>query len=138
MTRDGLKGISVFTSFTGFQLAKDKSYLVNVPFVILEWHFRDSDQQDGKYVSVEVVTHTGDKIVFNDGSTGVYRQLSEITEARLAADRPDAQSGLICPNGLRVSDYFRDDATGEIRPSVPDGGKRGKGGWVKGSTYYLA
>lgn len=53
----------------------DKEALIGVPFVITRVVFRAGDYQDTEYVSVEATARSLGQVVFNDGSTGIRRQL---------------------------------------------------------------
>ena len=120
----------------GFEVVQDKDLLVNAPFVILSWRTTTSTKYAGTFVSVMCVgIATTDrkqsdkfvdvKFVFNDGSTGVMKQLHKI-EAISGNDSSvdEALGGLICRNGLRESTYpYTDKTTGEISQAT---------------TYYLA
>lgn len=97
-----------------------KDDLVGKPFFIYDWQFSVGDL--GQYVTVRAVLPSDEKVVFSDGSTGICRQLMEITSARQKAGKPIA-GGLLCKRGLRRSDYAADPENG--RPSA-------------GTTYYLA
>lgn len=98
----------------------DKSKLVEVPFVILDFRFSDGLGATGQKVSVEVMTKTGEKLVFNDGSTGVFTQIADHEEDwkdQIANGRP-----ILISNGLRVSEYTY---------KAPDGSEK------PAKTYYL-
>ncbi len=60
----------------------DKESLLGVPFVITSFTFRQSDMAKVEYVSVEATTKDDQRIVFNDGSTGVRRDLVNYCAAR--------------------------------------------------------
>lgn len=111
---------------TGFKVT-DKSKLVNVSLMILEWRFNDGDFGDSGFVSVAAVTRNGDKVIFNDGSTGIYRQLRRVTDQRQARNHPTPQAGLLVEGGLTRSDY---------ETEVP--GKDGKPVRTPATTFYLA
>jgi hypothetical protein len=117
---------------TGFDvLSTDaKGTLCGVPFVIVEWRFNEGDA--GEFVSVSLVTEDGRKLVLNDGSTGIYQQLKEITGERLARGIT-AQTGLAVRKGLRVNEY-------EYSPTLGRAVKRGESApdKAKAKTYYLA
>ncbi len=53
----------------------DKNELVGIPFVITSFTFRESDMAAVEYVSVEAITKDNQRIVFNDGSVGIRRDL---------------------------------------------------------------
>lgn len=81
----------------------EKGRLEKVPFVILEWDFHDGDK--GRFVSALIVTKSGEKLILNDGSTGILRQLTRITESRVSRGVANPQASLTVPGGLRRSDY---------------------------------
>jgi hypothetical protein len=64
----------------GHRLVKDLRELLGVPFVIRRLVWREGLSPSGYYVSCESVTATNEPIVFNDGSTGVYRQVVSFLE----------------------------------------------------------
>lgn len=109
---------------TGFAVV-DKSRLVQVPFIIVEWRFNKSLMSDDGFVSAAVVTKNGDKWVINDGSTGIRQQLQAVTRRRLANKSASPQAGLMVPAGLTRSDY-----------DVPDPAREGK--TMPATTYYLS
>lgn len=62
----------------------DKAGLEGMPFIMTSFTFRPGTNKPGAkkgeiifgdYVSVEAVTYTNQRIVFNDGSTGIRRQV---------------------------------------------------------------
>ena len=111
---------------TGFAVlpTDEKNRLIKVPFVILEWRFSEGD--NGEFVSALIVTDKGEKLVLNDGSTGIRDQLRKVTENRISRGAADdvAHRGLSVPGGLRVSEYdYTDESTGKTS---------------KARTYYLA
>lgn len=56
--------------------ADEKDELIGVPFVITGITFRPSDKKEGgDYVSLEATTKDNERIVINDGSTGIRRQI---------------------------------------------------------------
>ena len=117
----------------GFEVlpTADKPRLKGVPFMILEWRFAEG--KEGEMVTAMIVTEQGEKLILNDGSTGVKDQLKRITAKRIA-DRGmnpvAAQTNLHCPRGVRVSTYPRKDETGAIMLD-------GKGLPLMGTTIYL-
>lgn len=87
----------------------DKDMLIGVPFVITQWINRPS-QGMGEYVVVRATTREG-KVVFADGSTGIKEQLIAFAERQ--GDKP-----ILCPKGLRVSQYqYKNPDTGEVAPA---------------------
>ncbi len=60
----------------------EKEELLGVPFVITSFTFRQSDMAKVEYVSVEATTKDDRRIVFNDGSTGIRRDLVNYCAAR--------------------------------------------------------
>lgn len=97
----------------------DKSDLVGVEFIVLRWRFTvpkegqprysTENNPEGEFVSVECITHENRKVVFNDGSTGVYAQLKAVSET-------GRNQGGKCVKGLRVSEYEYEstDARGKV------------------------
>lgn len=117
---------------TGFKVV-EKDSLVGVPFVILSATFREGDYGDDGYVSIEAVTKNNDKVVINDGSSGIRDQMRRIVAQRHKAgvNMPDA--GIVCPDGLTRSDYWRNAETGETSTKRPDGK-----GWEPATTFYIS
>lgn len=106
---------------------RDKEQLVNVPLALRAWRF--SRSETGAYVICFCVTHENEQIIFTDGSTGIYRDLSRITSKRLESDFPYPFEFLKVPNGLRVSEYGLNE---ENRPA--EDGEKVVG---QGRTFYL-
>lgn len=98
----------------GFSVVTDKIRYVGMPLIILSWRF--SEGEFGEMVSLMVVTETGEKVIINDGSTGICAQLREITNRGFSG-------AMWCEKGLRVSNYSYDD---------------GKGAPRQASTFYIA
>jgi hypothetical protein len=93
-----------------YRLLEDKRALIGVPFFINNWRFQPSDT--GGYVIVRCVARLpenpqGQKIVFTDGSTGIYAQLEKITKTT------GKQSRMMVRHGLNMSEYDKelDDGT---------------------------
>lgn len=128
---NGLPLDSITDYGTGFVLT-DKAALVGVPFVIVQWRF-NAGKYGEEFVSVEAITKHDEKVIFNDGSTGVARQLRGVTDKRNREGSAFPQAGLIVAGGLSRTDYFYNEDTRETS-SVPMTGK----GWAPASTYYLA
>jgi hypothetical protein len=100
----------------GSEFIQDKSRLVGTPFLVLDWRFIIDEETKREYVNVLVMNPQGAKARFNDGSTGVYQQLKQVTE----------QAGIVaieCRLGLRKSDYTYTNDKGETSKAV---------------TYYLS
>lgn len=91
----------------GFAVCSDKSVLVGKPFILLQWTFREGDH--GAYVSINIVTEDGAKLILNDGSKGIFAQLSN-----LSAETGRVGGGL-APAGLKRSDYTYTDADGNSK-----------------------
>lgn len=111
---------------TGFSMV-DKSELLGLDFLILEWQRRKSDfKQD--YVFVTAVTSDDRKVMFSDGSmtSGLASQLEMVAEQRASRGVPEhlQRMNLYIPRGLDASDYmYFDEAVGKDIPA---------------RTYYLA
>lgn len=93
----------------------DKRRLVGVPFVILSFDFTPGDY-GADFVSAMIVTKGGEKLIVNDGSSGVCAQLRDIA-ARMP---PGAKHrGIVCKHGLRASDYtYHDERSGVDAPAT--------------------
>ena len=88
------------TTVTGLDdwgpVISDKDALIDCPFIIVKFAFRDGDY--GEYVAAEIITSDDEKFVVTDGSAGIYRQLKALAE--------DGKTGAVfAPKGLRRSDY---------------------------------
>lgn len=94
-------GILTFEGSAYSVLDKDK--LIGVPFMIADVRFWHSDKYDREAVSVMLLTKTTiedkDHFVINDGSTGIYEQVKQMVQSS------GRKAGIMCPNGLRVSEY---------------------------------
>ena len=108
---------------TGFKVlpTDEKNKLVGQPFVILGWDFHESDKSSDPFVSILVVTKTGEKFVLNDGGTGIRRQMQSLGESRPFA----------VPAGLTRSDFYYNETTGEVSNKPKDG-------YSTATTYYLS
>ncbi len=98
-----------------------KDVLVGVPFAIADIRFYKGSY--GTACAVLCVTEDGRKLVFNDGSTGVYRQCLAMVK------KYGRRGGFFCPKGLRAHtyDWVEKDFDGN-----PIGEPR------KATTYYVA
>jgi hypothetical protein len=99
---DGIKSLDIVDN-------KDK--LIGVPFLIVQWRFNESekykndDGTNGSFVSAEVMLQDGTLLVLNDGSTGIARQLRELSDRRIAAGHAMPYAGRAVNKGLRKSEY---------------------------------
>lgn len=101
----------------------EKDVLVGKPFVVLSYSF-SAGSYSKSFVSVRVMTEQNEKLVFNDGSTGVRDQLQRLADKGI-------QTGILCSHGLRVSEFFYNEDTKETS-NVP------KDGFKPASTFYLS
>lgn len=106
---------------SAWELLKDKSKLVDVPFMIAD--VRHYDGQFGGAVAVMLITQQplpgfdSCNYVINDGSTGLYQQVvNMIYNAK-------QKTGILCKRGLRASSYDYEAPDGNIIPAT---------------TYYVA
>ena len=121
LTEDGHAVESISEYGSGTEIVIDKRTLIGKPFAIVEWRFHEGTF--GGFVSALLVTERGEKLVLNDGSAGIYRQLVGVTAARTDRGVVAPQVGLLCKKGLRVSEYEYDNGNGKMTPA---------------STFYLA
>lgn len=110
-------------------LLTDKDKLVGRAFLAVQWKFHQSKEYLGsEYVSVYVITQDSlngeTHFVINDGSTGICRQLRELTNAREDNGHKSPYSGALVKGGLKLSEYDRTDEKGTVIG--------------KGKTYYLS
>lgn len=128
LTDNGIAIESTSDYGTGFHVV-DKSSLVGVPFLIIEWafntsaKFKDENGEPLVFVSALAVTKHNEKVIFNDGSTGIRKQLADITDRRISQGHPTPNKGLAVANGLVRSDYTFLDGNGVEQ---------------EGTTYYLS
>lgn len=115
----GLAQVDSSTFGTGYELLEKKDRLVGTPFAILDWAFREGDyDKDRGYVSLIVLTKSGEKWIVNDGSTGIYDQMKGI-DKKLGGTPTVIKVG----KGLRKSEYTFVDDKGVEKPAT---------------TYYLS
>ena len=94
----------------GFTLV-EKDKLVGVPFVLIDYTVHtsttnfDENGEGLKFVTVRCVTQEDKRVAFNDGSTGVARQLRDLAAREI-------YGGIYVQNGLRVSEYEVTDDKG--------------------------
>lgn len=109
---------------SGFEVlpTKEKARLVGVPFIIVEWHFSEGDR--GEFVSLTIVTKHNEKLILNDGSSGILAQVHDLESRGIAAP-------VVVKKGLRASVYYFDPANPEekSRDAVE--------GWDRAETFYL-
>ena len=84
----------------GFQMLEQdaKRRLVDQELVIIDTRMISRD--DGDFAVVYVITRPGEKFMFLDGSTGIYKQLVEW--------KPEGGLSMHVPHGLRASDYKKE------------------------------
>ena len=97
-----------------WRLIKDKSTLVNVPFIIAKVRFNEGNL--GGFASVCCYLEDKSKIIFNDGGSGVYDTLR-------GYEAQGRTSGIRCLGGLRASHYKKELDDGRV---------------IDATTYYLA
>lgn len=99
--------------------AIDKGKLVNVPFLLLGWTLsRPEDSNNGQYIVARGITQAGKRFRFADGSTGIFKQLVQITQTRIQNGEQYPNAGLYCESGLRKSDYTFVDEKGQTQDAT--------------------
>jgi hypothetical protein len=114
-------GVLDFSDFgTGFAVltTEEKRTLVGTPCAIIDWRFNFDDENGGEFVSLSIVTEDGRKVIVNDGSTGIYAQMSKLEEKN-----PGVRGVIKLRKGFTVSDYTHVDEKGKKTPAT---------------TYYLS
>lgn len=81
----------------GFKVTKDKDRLVEVPFIIIQSQFWMGDYNE--FASLMIVTERDQKIITNDGGSGVC------TDLRRMINKTGRNGGFYVPNGYRKSEY---------------------------------
>jgi hypothetical protein len=95
------------------------SELVGVPFKVVGVHLNFTDlSSEGTYANIRCITLDSRKVSFNDGSTGVYKQLKDIA-AKWQKDNMPARPILV-KGGLRASVYHWDEQSQAITPGNPN------------------
>jgi hypothetical protein len=90
--------------------SKEKGRLVGVPFFLLNW--RQNEGDFGSFWSLIIVTKADEKLVLNDGSTGIGAQMDAIAES-------GNTKAIYVKKGLRVSKYeYEDPKTHERKPAA--------------------
>lgn len=108
-----VSGIEDFGS--GFVLT-EKDQLKGAEMLLLQWRFSEGDF--GPFVSVAALTRDGRRVIFNDGSTGVYAQLQNVSRIRQRNGETNVQAGLTAKHGLKESTYTYTDSMGDKRPAT--------------------
>lgn len=103
----------------------DKKLLEGVPHIITRIVFRPSGKSDKNYVSVEAITKDNEQVVYNDGSTGIRRQLMNYAlakgwavpaeEAHTVISEAKAQPNNVLDYGDLPIDMFDWDLPAEMR-----------------------
>lgn len=93
----------------------EKDRLIGVECMFLSWRFNPGKFAD-EFVTALIVTRAGEKYLMNDGSSGICKQLQQVTETT------GREGGMYVRNGLSRSDYEYEDENGEMKPA---------------STYYI-
>lgn len=108
----GISVESIAEYGSGFEVA-EKNRLIGNPFIVVDGKVNHGEY--GDFVSLLVVTKANEKLIINDGSTGIYHQCLELLTHRKTL------AGVVCAHGLRKSTY----------PIEIDGSER------QATTYYL-
>jgi hypothetical protein len=90
-TLAAMQGEDVFEA-AGYAVV-EKDELVKKPFIVTGVTFRESDQNNTGYVSLEATTADNEKVVINDGSTGILAQIVHLAVTR-GVFLPDADTAL--------------------------------------------
>lgn len=120
----------------GYEKLENKDRLLDTPIVLIDWTDFQSKEYGATAKSVRLMTFAGEKFRIADGSTGLFKQLDEITNVRLKQGHKTPTQGLIVRGGLRKSEYWVSTADGramteEEAEQTPKELKK------KATTYYL-
>lgn len=106
----------------------DKETLLGKPFLIVDIRLNTSGEY-GEFVSICALTEANDRIVFNDGSTGILAQAKDLLGQGLVA-------GVVVKRGLRKSEYTYQETDFDGKPVIdPKTGKEKPP--TPATTYYL-
>lgn len=100
----------------------DKDTLVGVPFMICDVRVSWSTKFDSPFVNILALTKDNEKIVINDGSTGIMEQMLHML------NKSKRKAGIVCNGGLRKSEYKVD-----VYDAFKDETKT-----IEAATYYIA
>lgn len=97
----------------GFSIINDKGNLCGIPLFLLGWNFNTSTKGEGEFVSVYVLAKMpgikgAAKLIVNDGSVGLCKQLRDYTNAT------GRTKGMKAERGLTRSDYEK-EINGEMK-----------------------
>jgi hypothetical protein len=120
----------------GYEKLENKDRLLDTPIVLIDWSEFQSKEYGATATSVRIMTFAGEKFRIADGSTGIFRQLEEISNVRVKAGHKTPTQGLIVRGGLRKSEYWVSTVDGralteEEAEQTPKELKK------KATTYYL-
>lgn len=85
LTYDELMNSQTVDVIPGWALIEDKEELRGVPFAVVRATFRPTALSTSEYVSVYAIAKNLGNIVFNDGSTGIRRQVLDYLIAKQIA-----------------------------------------------------
>lgn len=133
------------TSVVEGRTLRDKSDLIGVPHIITAVSFRPVDAKNARdFVSVEATDVNDLAIVYNDGSTGIRRQIVAYLQAHGQLSRDmnpdDVVSGIKGAMGESVTFEFSNDGTGIPTLAAPRGLRVSdyESEYGPAKTYYLA
>jgi hypothetical protein len=109
---------------------KEKNVLLDRPLLVRAVKFMVDRATGNEYANFWVIRDDDRLFRVTDGGSGMYRQIGELVEERLAAGHPTPYNYFLFPNGLQKSEYLL-DAAGNI---TEDEGEA----TAKGATYYFA
>jgi hypothetical protein len=90
----------------GYERTDNKDRFCDTPLVLVDWTVFMSSEFNQPASSIRIMTFAGEKFRISDGSTGIHKQLEELTAVRVRQGRPTPRQGLILKGGLRKSEYW--------------------------------
>jgi len=106
----------------GYEILRDKSRLVNMPFLIIDW--KEILGDTGPYTTIRLITSDARRYRLSDGSSGIHKQLSTMTSQH------GLSGGVSVKGGLRKSTFWLDRDDRVVDADDPDATRMA-------STYYL-
>jgi hypothetical protein len=98
----------------------DKDVLAGTPFMLLSWRFNKGTW--GEFVSCEIMDNSGNHAILNDGSSGICKQLRDLTDYRTENGHPTPSALRYVKSGVKASRYTHE---------MEDGTE------IQAVTYYL-
>lgn len=103
-----------YAQLSGFGLlpGNRKSELVGVPFLIIQFEFKNG-KNDSSFVECHIITTNDERHVLRDSSRGIHEQLQTLHRERVASGHLNPNYGVYVRKGLTYRDNPYKSPTGE-------------------------